>query len=946
MSLELSTEISVFFIKSLNLPTAPVADIKKRFVNVDNVSLRFDMSLDLVKKRIESGACAIVVFTITNKKELADYFAFLQETAPALKSRSVITAVFASNMPDRVQAVLLKSRCEEVFPFSLPSKALTLKVKRYIRSIETRSSVASDQIHIVIPGASVDVSKGPANKNRANIVLLESLNAKEDFWLIGSLSHIKTIKNFWFIEMMGPSPSAGIWEAVDEKSLSAKEHLVWEWSAKKDHSYFDTGELKWRFNGKKPYYNSAINRWSFSSANPQLALVSDQEEQIRFKLGWSDEIRVTKNSPDAEAVFVELKKTFHLSVAFEKDQAVEIPWSDFTNSNDLPMDWMSHGLGSEQNDLLWLNKVGSADVNSIPGVQILSEDFYTEIDSALGLDAVRPCNVRGQIKGKRVEINGYTDEGFLVVDLPNDLVVSGETVSVEVKEEKVGKIQNREVHCLVDGIVEKGSGRSVAKILLQDQSAQFFDDIERMSVEKQAELSMFFIQSKGIGPASAHVTTQDEAMLKAFLSDKRILILDSQATTRQNLASNLVKFGAIRAYISFASSLEEAKKASEHIQQEIIFSDFWLGRDSGFDFIREQKVSFEKVGLKNGLFFLITANTSQSAAAKAAEEDIDQFILKPFSHNSLKLLVIDAIKNKIAPNPFMLMIQKSEAMISEGNLDEAEELLLKALNEDANLSLAYFHLAQIQVKKGDAQQAEDFYNEGLDLNKIHYKCLSGLHELLWSQNRHQEAYDIMKKIVLYFPANSERLSNTLRDAIITDSFKDMAGYYQTFLDIDVKSEEVIHYICSALVVAGKHYLKKKDLKRALEHFELARLTSSHRSKFGLYIIESLLAYQFVDESTQFLLHLQTNSPDSEDYQAAKFLCAVRTLPAIDAIQLGREIIAAGVCVMSVYEKMITLSLDEGYPESAGELFEQACKFWPDERARFTALLDGPALAAG
>lgn len=425
-----------------------------------------------------------------------------------------------------------------------------------------------------------------------------------------------------------------------------------------------------------------------------------------------------------------------------------------------------------------------------------------------------------------------------------------------------------------------------------------------------------------------------EIILKEYLSSNSILIVDSVSTARVNLAAVLTKFGASRQKMTLVGSLQEAKIEIQKSKPKIIFSDFMIGADSGLDLIQNQKAEYQKEKIKDSIFILITANASQSVVARASEEDVDTFIIKPYTIDTLKKALLETAKVKLLPNRYLELIEEGKELLQQSQYEDAIVDFEKATHENAEPSLAFYYYGQAEYLTDSFDGAEQKYQQGLSFNSIHFKCLVGLYELLYQQKKFSEAYDVIRTIAQYFPANAKRMASVLRLAIITENFQDMEGYYSIYLKIAERPDDLIKTMCSALVVTGKYYLRTSFPSRALEVFEKAAVSAGGKTAFILYIIETLVDFKMVADADRFLVRLNTFAPGGLDYLAGKFLISTLDQEVKVAVQIGRDTIRAGVEIPSVHEKLIILSLRAGYIDAAEALFRFACSRWPDKQGNF------------
>jgi len=121
----------------------------------------------------------------------------------------------------------------------------------------------------------------------------------------------------------------------------------------------------------------------------------------------------------------------------------------------------------------------------------------------------------------------------------------------------------------------------------------------------------------------------------------------------------------------------------------------------------------------------------------------------------------------------------------------------------------------VKETRQQPEQAKGVYFQGLKFNKIHYKCNLGLYDLYLKEKNYVEAYDVIKRLSHYFPANPKRLAEVLRLAIINSRFEDIEQYYAAFCNMDDREDSLIRHVCAALIVCGKFYLRNGEKARAM-----------------------------------------------------------------------------------------------------------------------------------
>ena len=422
-----------------------------------------------------------------------------------------------------------------------------------------------------------------------------------------------------------------------------------------------------------------------------------------------------------------------------------------------------------------------------------------------------------------------------------------------------------------------------------------------------------------------------------YISTRKILIADGSAVSRTALGKQLIVMGAKPSDIVLVPNFTLAESEIERIKPEIVICDYDLGKRCGLDLLQKQRL--QRPESKSSLFILVTGNSSQSAVAKAAEEDVDTFILKPFTAEVLRNSIMKVALAKIKPSEYFQEIEKGKEQLVAGNFDQAATHFEAATKLDSAPSLACFYLGQANLIKQSLENAQGYYNKGLEYNKIHYKCMVGLYEVLSAKQRFAEAYDIVKRINRYFPANPQRLSAVLRLAIMTKSYDDVEEYYRIFMGIDERNDEIIKYVCAALVVCGKYYLQRKLGSRALELFQKAAQTGVKRTKILKEIILTLVEFGMVKEADEFLKRFPAEKQNTPDFFASDLLVSDASGSNPMVLDKARELIEKGVDDPIIFKIIIRRSIERNMVPAAEDMLRTATQKWPALKDEFVKIME-------
>jgi tetratricopeptide (TPR) repeat protein len=318
--------------------------------------------------------------------------------------------------------------------------------------------------------------------------------------------------------------------------------------------------------------------------------------------------------------------------------------------------------------------------------------------------------------------------------------------------------------------------------------------------------------------------------LSKFLNSGQIIVLDSNLAARVAVRQSLMELGAQANQISCVKNIQQAKQILESSQVALVIADYQL--DDG---IATSMLSSNR----SFLFLLLSSNNSKAAIAKAAEDEVDEFLFKPYNHEDFRLALEGMASIVANPTEADSALQRGKNFLEEGALEKAKAEFEIAKQDKRTYAKACAYLGQVQKLNTDLAAAAKEYEEGLDSNQMHFKCLNGLYQTYFQQNRIDDAYRILKEIVMNFPENPERLAAAVYLAVKTENIKDIEIYHHVFELMTQKTSDSIKHLCSALSVAGHYHLRQHNTIQAMLSFERALAISGGEPKYIAYIQRKL-----------------------------------------------------------------------------------------------------------
>jgi len=422
-------------------------------------------------------------------------------------------------------------------------------------------------------------------------------------------------------------------------------------------------------------------------------------------------------------------------------------------------------------------------------------------------------------------------------------------------------------------------------------------------------------------------------IFKSFINTHDVLIVDKNASSRNRLLKTVCDLGCKRNSVHTCGTMIEAEEIINTKRVGIVLSDYLIGGGSGFDLFKmvRAKNSPEQ---KDLCLILVTSNISQTAVAKAAEEDVDSFIIKPYTIQSIQENLLNTISSKIQPSPYIVKIEEAKAQLYAGNYEDATKILNIATKLHPKPALALFYIGQTELLKSKLSQAEGSYSKGLSFNNIHYKCLIGLYELFMNQNKFHEAYQVVKKIAKYFPANPDRLAQVVRLTIQTGNFEDMQDYYEIFTQLDDRTSQMTNYMGAGMYISGKHCFINNKVDTGMKFFENIAVSCSEHTKFIRALISVMVEHDKAEDAMKYLSRFPAGTDKQPDYLISDFLISSKLIDNPGAlVKTGLDLYNQNIRDYQVMTALIEAMEKSGHKlEKLQEFHQEMKKLWPEKMA--------------
>lgn len=223
----------------------------------------------------------------------------------------------------------------------------------------------------------------------------------------------------------------------------------------------------------------------------------------------------------------------------------------------------------------------------------------------------------------------------------------------------------------------------------------------------------------------------------------RFLVIDDQSVARDSLRICAQTMGAFA--VEFSSGYQDAIARIRRTVPDIILCDYLLGADRSGQQLLEELRRFDLL-TDDAVFIMVTAEQSYEQVVAAVELAPDDYIIKPFSPDRLKLRLDRVLQRKRFFKPLFAAKRAQDYAAAERFLEQVRE------TEDGQLQR--FELmrqrAEVALLKGDAAAAQVAFDEILDTHPFPW-ARAGKARALVGQNRLPEARAIMDQVVVDAP---------------------------------------------------------------------------------------------------------------------------------------------------------------------------------------------------
>lgn len=422
-----------------------------------------------------------------------------------------------------------------------------------------------------------------------------------------------------------------------------------------------------------------------------------------------------------------------------------------------------------------------------------------------------------------------------------------------------------------------------------------------------------------------------------FLNNQKALIVEPSNAFYSVIQSCLTGNGMKAENILFAGSYQDAVIILKEVQPQILVTEYSLGNFFGLGLVEMHGELYDS---SSRISIMVTKESSDNAVAEAAEEQLDAYIVKPFSISDFKIRLLEVIKRKMYPSEYSHKINVGKEMLKENKMPEAISLFQEAKQLNSKPSLACYYLGECFMHQKRYPQAREEFKEGRKYNHLHYKCLTGEFDCLMAEKNYNQAYELVGIIRKNFPVTSVRLGKFFIAAVYAESFQDVGSLYELYTNLEYRPAELVNLVSMALITAGRFYLRRGDVSTALDYFEMTATASGRGIVYLEKIVDELLKVNNFETAERFLKYAKSDDMSSPKYHQLNFKISRFVLPLSQTLEFGRKIVIEGNSSPEVTKIIIKLAVENKKITLAETLVIKALEKFPDLRKELYEIIEG------
>ncbi len=277
----------------------------------------------------------------------------------------------------------------------------------------------------------------------------------------------------------------------------------------------------------------------------------------------------------------------------------------------------------------------------------------------------------------------------------------------------------------------------------------------------------------------------------------RFLVVDDMANMRKTLRGMLKMLGYD--HVTDADDGDTALSRLKQGQHDFVIADWNMPRMPGVELLREIR---DEPMLRDIHFIMITAEVDDSQIVRAAEEDVDGYIIKPFVADVLGRKINSVLEKKANPSQVEIFLKVGYAYMENGMLKEAMREFDHARELSPKSARIPLAMAQIYEAMGDHRKAEELFNASVTNNPRFIKGYHTLADFQLRRGNDSAAMAALQTATSLSPNNPSRQVEFGKLLVKAGRMEEADHAFKSALKVSSKNADMHTAIGEAYLAAG------------------------------------------------------------------------------------------------------------------------------------------------
>jgi tetratricopeptide (TPR) repeat protein len=288
-----------------------------------------------------------------------------------------------------------------------------------------------------------------------------------------------------------------------------------------------------------------------------------------------------------------------------------------------------------------------------------------------------------------------------------------------------------------------------------------------------------------------------------------ILVVDDQREVRRSIRNMLGSLG-------YGTVFEErdgleAWQRLLTVPVDVAIVDWVMPGLSGIDLLRRVR---KEERIRNLPFIMVTGELAEEVVAEAAETDVDAYIIKPFSVQTLDEKIRVVLERRANPSPLDGHLRHAQVYLEEGEYNRALVELEEAMSLQPENPRVYQNLGDLYVRRGMLADAEKAFQKAILLEPRFTRAYDSLADVYLRRGDLERVIVAMRQATAISPKNANRQMNLGKILLESDAVEDAKKAFEQAVREAPADQPIRREIAEALLARNLNR-EAEDVFRAL-----------------------------------------------------------------------------------------------------------------------------------